>query len=300
MRSTRDPDLLIKAFLDEGIDELPDRSFDAVRTAIDQQRQWAVFGPWKESQIMNATRLAIAAAAIVVVAVLAIKFLPTTNIGPAATPAPTPTVAPTPSPSPTPVPSPVALPTSGAVPAGTYYIADPALTGVSRLTLTVPAGWTVADLIAKDAGTPTEVMFTAWVVSDVFQDACKWDETKIVSLVGMTPDQVVTAMAAQKSRTASSPTSTTIDGYPAQQITLTVAPGLDTSTCTGGNLRYWPGAGPDFSSGMCCNLAGNIDTIYVLDVNGKRMVIVARHYPGSPPADVAELQALVDSIQIAP
>jgi len=36
MRSTRDPDLLIKAFLDEGIDELPDRSFDAVRTAIDR------------------------------------------------------------------------------------------------------------------------------------------------------------------------------------------------------------------------------------------------------------------------
>ena len=82
MRSTRDPDLLIKAFLDEGIDELPDRSFDAVRTAIDQKRQWAVFGPWKESQIMNATRIAVAAVAIVVVAVLAIKFLPTTSVGP--------------------------------------------------------------------------------------------------------------------------------------------------------------------------------------------------------------------------
>lgn len=297
MRSTRDPDLLIKAFLDEGIDELPDRSFDAVRTAIDQKRQWAVFGPWKESQIMNATRIAVAAVAVVVVAVLAIKFLPTTNIGSA--PTPTPTVAPTPSPSPTPVPSPVALPTSGAVPAGTYYI-DPAVTGVSRLTLTAPAGWSAADLIAKAAGTPTEVFFTIWVVSDVFQDACKWDQTKIVSLVGMTPEQVVTTLAAQKSRTASSPTSTTIGGYPAQQITLTVAPSLDTSTCTGGNLRYWPGAGPDFSSGLCCNLAGNIDTIYVVDVNGKRIVIVARHYPGSPSADVAELQSIVNSIQIEP
>ncbi len=309
MRSSRDPDQLIKAFLDEGIDELPDRSFDAVRTAIDQTRQWAVFGLWKEPQLMNATRLALAAAAVVVVAVLAIKFLPTTNIGPASaptptlspspTPVPTPTVAPTPSPSPTPMPSPVALPTSGAVPAGTYYI-DPAVTGVSRLTLTVPAGWSAADLIAKDAGTPTQVFFTIWVVSDVFQDACKWDQTKVVSLVGMTPEQVVTTLAAQKSRTASSPTSTTIGGYPAQQITLTVAPSLDTSTCSGGNLRYWPGAGPDFSSGLCCNLAGNIDTIYVVDVNGKRMVIVARHYPGSPATDVAELQSIVNSIQIEP
>src|SRR5665647_3837585 len=105
MRSTRDPDLLIKAFLDEGIDELPDRSFDAVRTAIDQTRQWAVIGLWKEPQIMNATRLAIAAVAIVVVAVLAIKFLPTTNVGPA----PTPTLTPSASPAPTPTPTPMSL-----------------------------------------------------------------------------------------------------------------------------------------------------------------------------------------------
>ena len=300
MKARRDPDDLIKAFLDEGLNELPDRSFDAVRAALDSQRQWTVIGPWKEPQIMTLARFALVAAAIAVLAVVAIRFLPSNNVGPAPAPTPTPTVAPTPSPSPTPVSSPGPLPTSGEVPAGTYAITDQTLTGVSRLTLTVPAGWNVADTIAKDAGTSTETMFTTWVVSDIFEDACKWDQTKIVSLVGMTPQQVVTALAAQKSRTASAPTSTTIGGYPAQQITLTVAPTLDTSTCTNGNLRYWPGAGPDFGSGMCCNLAGNIDTVYVVDVNGKRMVIVARHYPGSPAADVAELQAIVDSLQIQP
>jgi hypothetical protein len=97
--------------------------------------------------------------------------------------------------------------------------------------------------MAKNAGTPTEAMFTTWVVSHIFEDACKWDQARIVSLAGMTPEQVVTALAAQKSRTASAPTSTTIGGYPAQQISLTVAPTLDTSTCTDGLLRYWPGAG---------------------------------------------------------
>ena len=260
---------------------------------------------------MTATRFALIAAAIAVLAVVAIKFLPASNVGPApvatptaiATPAPTlaPSLAPAPTlaPSLTPASSPEPLPTSGAVPAGTYYI-DPAVTGVSRLTLTAPAGWSAADLLAKHAGTPTEVFFTIWVVSDIFQDACKWDQAKIVSLVGMTPEQVVTALAAQKSRTASLSTSATIGGYPAQQITLSVAPSLDTSTCSNGNLRYWPGAGPDFNSGLCCNLAGNIDTIYVVDVSGKRMVIVARHYPGSSAADVAELQGIVDSIQIQP
>jgi hypothetical protein len=297
MSSRRDPDQLIKAFLDEGMNELPDRSFDAVRTAIDQTRQWAVVGPWKEPQIMTATRFALIAAAIAVMAVVAIRFLPSTNVGLA--PPPTPTVAPTPSPSPTLAPSPMPLPTSGAVPAGSYYIGNPLLTNVKRLTFSVPSGWTVADLIAKNAGTQSEVMFTDWEVSHIFQDACKWDQTKIVD-VGTTPEQLVTALAAQKSRTASSATSTVIDGFPAQQITLTVAPSLDTSTCTNGNLRYWPGPGPDFSSGMCCNLAGNVDTIYAVDVNGKREVIVARHYPGSSAADLAELQSIVDSIQIEP
>ena len=45
----------------------------------------------------------------------------------------------------------------------------------------MPGGWTVADFIAKNAGTPSEVMFTTWVVSHVFQDACQWNEAKIVN-----------------------------------------------------------------------------------------------------------------------
>lgn len=213
------------------------------------------------------------------------------------TPASISSAAPTPTAIPTPTPAP--LPTAGAISPGTYYIGSPLLTNVKRLTFTVPTGWTVADLIAKNASTPSEVMFTVWEVSHIFQDVCKWDQTKIVN-VGATPEQLVTALAVQKSRTASAATSTVIDGFPTQEITLTVAPDLDTSTCTDGNLRYWPGPGPDFGSGMCCNLAGNIDTIYAVDVNGKREVIVARQYPGSSAADVAELQSIVDSVQIEP
>jgi len=293
MSSRHEPDFLIASFLNEGLDELPERSYDAVRAAIDHTRQWAVIGPWKEPQIMTATRFALIAAAVAVMAVVAIRLIPLGG-GFGIQPTPTPVVTPSPSPA----PSAVALPTGGPL-AGTYYIENVALTGVHRLTFTVPAGWTTADLIAKNPGTQSEVMFTSWVVSDIFQDACKWDQSKIVN-VGTTPEQMVSALAGQKSRTASPATSTVIAGYPAQEITLTVSPSLDTSTCTNGNLRYWPGAGPDFGSGMCCNAAGNIDTIDVVNVNGRRLVFVARHYPGSSAADVAELQSVVDSIQIEP
>ena len=91
-----------------------------------------------------------------------------------------------------------------------------------------------------------------------------------------------------------------IGGFPATRIELTVPADLDTATCTNGNLRYWPGAGPDMSSGLCCNPAGNTDVVYAVDVDGNRLVVVARHYPDSSDEDRAELQAVVDSIEIDP
>ena len=299
MSASRDPNRLIRAFLHEGPEQLPDRSYDAVRSQIDRTRQRVVIGPWEEPRMSNIARVAIAAAAVVVMAVVGYNLIPGNRgiggIGPAPTASPTPV--------PTPTATPVALPTSGALAPGTYSVTDRSLTGVSRVTLSVPAGWsipTATDMIViKNEGQPGEVGLTTWVVSHVFADACKWDTNALVN-AGTSVDQLVTALAAQKSRQASTPTALTVGGFSAKRIDLTVSPTLSTATCTNGNLRYWPGAGPDLGSGMCCNRAGNTDAIYVVDVNGARLVIVARHYPGSSAADQAELQAIVDSIELTP
>jgi hypothetical protein len=40
--------------------------------------------------------------------------------------------------------------------------------------------------------------------------------------------------------------------------------------------------------------------VYAIDAAGKRVVVVARHYPGSSAEDRAELRSVVDSIQIEP
>jgi hypothetical protein len=40
--------------------------------------------------------------------------------------------------------------------------------------------------------------------------------------------------------------------------------------------------------------------VYVVDINGKSLAVVARHLPGSSEQDLAELQAIVDSITIVP
>jgi hypothetical protein len=231
---------------------------------------------------------------------------PITTAAPTPGPTSTPTSSPAPNASPSEIPSPsptaMPLPTSDgvALSAGTYYVADSADSGeinAQRLTFTVPAGWTKTDFVSKNSGQRGEVFFTAWVVTHVFTDVCHWET--LVS-AGTTTDDLINALSAQQGRTASAPSDATIGDYPAKRIELTVPANLDVSTCTKGNLRYWPGPGPDLSSGLCCNPAGNIDDVYAVDIAGRRLAVVARYYPDSSGADKAELQSVVDSIQIDP
>ena len=61
MTAPRETDRLIRAFLHEGGTELPDRAFDAVRRDIHRTRQRVVIGPWREPDMSNLARVAIAA-----------------------------------------------------------------------------------------------------------------------------------------------------------------------------------------------------------------------------------------------
>lgn len=201
-----------------------------------------------------------------------------------------------------PAPSPAAavrLPVSGALAAGRYYLDDRTYTNATRLTFTVPAGWTTEDYgeLYKDRDEPGEVKFITWVLTHVFSDVCQWGT--LVD-VGTTVDELVTALMEQEGREASAPTSITLGGFPAKRLELTVPADLDTATCTNGVLRYWPAPGPDLSDGDCCAPPGSTDWVYVVDVAGNRLVVVARQYPGTSAENRAELQGVVDSIEIEP
>ena len=98
------PDELIRAFIAEGREELPDRAFDAVRGEIHSTRQRVVIGPWREPQMSNLAKVALAAAAVVAVVFGASRLLPTAS-GPGTTP-PSPTASPTVTPTGTPTPTP--------------------------------------------------------------------------------------------------------------------------------------------------------------------------------------------------
>ncbi|MEO6207702.1 MAG: hypothetical protein ABIP77_07090 [Candidatus Limnocylindrales bacterium] len=100
MTAPRDADDLIRAFLDEGQAELPDRAFDAVRRDIHRTRQRVVIGPWRQPALATVARAPMAAAVVLAIGVAWVNLGPSRSGVGGLTPTPTATPAPTPSPSP--------------------------------------------------------------------------------------------------------------------------------------------------------------------------------------------------------
>jgi hypothetical protein len=304
--TARRPDELIDAFLDEGRNDLPDRAFDAVRAEIHRTRQRVVIGPWREPQMSNLAKAALAAAAVIAVLFGASRLLPSTA-GPGSTQAP-PTPSPTATPTETAAPSvalispgPICedLSMAGQLQPGTYSVSNPAWTTVPY-TVDVPAGWTLVDGcgFGRSAGTNSDILVITWTVSHVYPDACQWDDNDVVA-AGTTAAELTDLLRSQTGRVPSATTDVQVDGFAAKRTEFTVAPEIDPATCNGGPpgyLRLWPNAGPDFRSGFCCSPKGSTDDIRIADVNGQRVVVIIERLAATRPEDVAAAEAIVDSI----
>lgn len=232
----------------------------------------------------NIAKLALAAAAVLAAAFLGIRFLMpgTPNVG-------------GPGESPTQTATPAALPSPGSLAPGSYTVDEPDW-APAPYTFTVPDGWDLdADgFVRKDAAGPGEVMFTTWIVTHIFSDACNDSADNLVD-VGTTVEELTSALVAQENRDASQ-SAATLGGYSATRVELSFPADFDPATCEG---RAWPDPGPDLSGGMLIG-DGQTQVVYILDIGGDRMVVVASHMEGSSEQDLAELQGVIDSIRIEP
>jgi hypothetical protein len=115
---------------------------------------------------------------------------------------------------------------------------------------------------------------------------------------------LVAAFTAQQGHTRSAPVETTIGGLPATKITFTLDAAFDVSTCDkapsgGGIVRLWPDPGPDETGGWLI-FPGQTTTVYILEANHQVMVLMTVQHKDSPPADVAALQQILDSVVFHP
>jgi hypothetical protein len=299
MTTRRDPDRLIRAFLAEGQTDLPDRSYDAVRSQIERTRQRVVFGPWRLTPMNTYVKLAIAAAAVVVVAVVGINLLPAGNGGIGG---PGPTASPTPSPSPSPSPTPTAAPTPGPTTVAAFPPLGPIAAGTHTAVLegmtvsfTVPAdGWLVSQgnfIGTKSYGNPSDVSFDLWPSSpdNIYSDPC--------GAVPMSPPPAHTAAGLAAAAASipgtqllSGPTSVTVGGKPAQYVSFTIPNDLP---CDPHTFRTWYDDSAGTQDWRWAGNLGAIAHVWTIDVDGTVIWFNAETWASPDP--VAD-QAVTDFI----
>lgn len=215
--------------------------------------------------------------------------------------------------SPEPVGSAMPLPASGPLAQGRYAIGPIAGTVLANtsIDMTLPAGWVVdGRRIVKNAGQSDELALSSWVVRDVFFDPCHW-ETSPVSPLDMTghdhgPSGTLTirepstaGLAGQLGRAPSAMSQVFIGGRLAVRIELTIPSGMAITACDGGQYVSWSDRGSDLAFNSYAQ-PGQIDDVYMVDLDRAPLTIDVSHLPGASPSDLAELQAIVDSMVVMP
>jgi hypothetical protein len=310
MTASRDTDRFIRDFLAEGQTELSDRVYDAVRSDIDRTRQRVVIAPWKAPGKNTFAKVAIAAAAVVVVAIVGISLPPARDgvSGASVFPPTTSTRPPQPSSS----PAVDVTRNAAAYPAGGVAIGMHGVTvdGI-RLSFIMPgsgweghqhynmpaSGWEGHEhYLSKSTKGPQGA--EAIIFWTTFPDGDNY--IPCMDLLGSAGPSVADLAAAVSTvpgtDVVSGPTDVTVGGRPAKHVSLFVTYSVldNSSVCYPGFFFSWT---PDDEGAMWdSTLPGDTIRVWMVDVDGARLFIEAvTHFNAGPDVEL-EIQQIVDSI----
>ncbi|MDQ2674525.1 MAG: hypothetical protein M3Y40_07695 [Chloroflexota bacterium] len=293
MSTDRDTTRIVRSWLRADETETADRVLGAVLDRLDAtpQRRRATWWPAGRMSSMNRfVTIGAAAATVVVAIVLGVQLLgsPTGIGGPGDDPTPTPEASAAPSnsePSPTPSIANLSLPefpvaVTATVTAGGWS-GDPAGGTLIKGRIEPPAPDGAGIITFVDPG------------YHVYGDPCEWSSTR-PDTPATTVDDLVAALAAQTSRDASEPVDITLDGYSGKSITLRVPEEADFAQCDEGKFASW--ATPTEEAARYHQAPGQIDNLWIVDVEGQLVIIDWGYYEATPQSIVDELRGIVESI----
>ena len=282
---------IVRSWLHEDAHEDADRILDLVLDEIDTTPQRSASWLARRFPIMNSNmfRVGIAAAVVIVLAFVGLRFLPGSgSFGGPPPPTPTPTLEPSPSPVP---------PLNGDLsqPPGRYQV-DLALP--MKVTVQVPEGWSANGnwvVIGPKGNLAPDGMAVRFYggALNLYTDPLAPGAGELVPAVGPSVDELVSAVVDHPGWTTTDPTPITIDGYSGQVLHVTLPAG--TSDATPFYLFVDPAGGQIWGWA-----AGQLFDVYVIDVGGERLVIDAFHYPGTSASDVAAQTDVINSVKLAP
>jgi len=290
MTGRTDTERVLHAFLAPEADRLPDRVLDAAFSEIARTPQRrALRVPWRFPEMPSFSRAT--ASIVVLVAVIAAggAFYLTSGVGGPGLP----TASPTPSPS----PHVLTTGSTAEFEAGTYVTGDPFL---ARVTFTLPSGWegNMGGPYAVFLGrASTGVELLRFLIFDkVYADPCHYDRGPLVPSPGPSVDDLVGALTGVPGLDVTTPTDVTVGGYRGKEITVSPPASFAGCTLAGGKYVLW-----ELPLGTAIDLqAGQRDHLWILDVDGQRLVIEAPEPPNESAQDRAAVQGIVASILLAP
>ena len=168
-----------------------------------------------------------------------------------------------------------------------------------RITFDLPAGW------SQPGGTGSSDVYPTPHVSGqksdlavnfyddietVLQDPCP-SPYRQGGGTGTTPAHLAARLRSATGYSATEPFDDTLAGYQGKRLTLQIPDSLDDCHYPPG-LLLWIGRPTGFGS------PSQRSTLWILDVDGKRVMIEAVSFPGTSPEDLAAQQQLIDSIRI--
>jgi hypothetical protein len=291
--SDRDVNRAIRSWLHEDRHEDVSRVAGAVLDQVETTRQRrATWWPTRRTSPMNKiVPLGLGAAAVVGILVVGAGMLRAPAPGgvgaaPAATPSPTAALTPQPSAA-----------AAAGLPVGSSHVLVSG--GGIQGTVTIPApGWTgEGGILVKDDNidAPDGAGMIVFTGEDLFVygDPCEWSSTTPAT-PATTVDALVEALGAQASRDASAPVDVTVDGHAGKSITLNVPDDAVFSECDEGYFGSW-GVATETTPARYHQGPGQIDEVWILDVDGVLTVIDTAYYAGTPAEHVAEMRAIVES-----
>ena len=271
-----DLDRALDDWLVRGPERLPDEVLDRLAAEIEVMPQRRPVR-WGRRWLGRPEFLA-AAAAVVFLAAIGLGLLVRANVGESA---------------PTPMPSARTLPAAAGalIEPGQYVVDDPFPV---QLSFTVPSGWQAYAMDDRLAG----ICWTAncdlglgfWIVENLPVDGCRPELGELDPAVGPKTEDLATALVGQPGYDTVGPVATTVSGFDGSYLELT-GRGIPDGGCS---LRTTWQTGPHTR----VSAHREHDEIWVLDVDGVRLVITAFALPGAPEDRRAELRAMVESIRI--
>jgi hypothetical protein len=168
----------------------------------------------------------------------------------------------------------------------------------TRFTFTIPeSGWNNYPeagccVIYTGGDNDGAIIFFSGDITSLYARACESSGTK--SDFGPTVDDLADALVSLEDFEATEPTDVTLSGFHGKRVALTVPMDVDVTNPDCDNGEY------HLNEGRYYQAPGQTDDMWILDVDGERMVPTFATTPNTPAEVVEQVEQIRDSLVIEP